>query len=179
MRRAGGGRSAIGGAFALVAALSGCSSWNPLVAVGIVSEPANKPVALAPIKASLSPRLAWQQPVGKAEGFVFRPAIFERRVYAVGADGQVSIVDEDTGRPMLKVDLKKKLSGGVEIGDGKAIVGTLKGEVIASDAAGKVLWTSAVADEVVAPAAVARNRDGVRTSDGRILRVNRHRWEPH
>src|SRR5207237_5615320 len=103
----------------LVLALGGCSTWNPLVAVGIMSEPANKPVALAPIKSSLSPRLAWQLSVGKAQGFVFRPAIFERRVYAIDAEGELSIVDEDTGRSMLKVDLKKKLSGGVEVGDGK------------------------------------------------------------
>ena len=30
-------------AIALAAALSGCSSWNPLVSIGIMSEPANKP----------------------------------------------------------------------------------------------------------------------------------------
>jgi len=159
-------------AAAVVVVLPGCSSWNPLVALGIVNEPANKPVALTPIKASLSPRIAWQQSVGKAAGFVFRPAVFERRVYAVSAEGEMTIVDEDSGRPMLKVDLKKKLSGGVEIGDGKVIVGTLKGEVIATDSSGKVLWTSSVAGEVIAPAAVSRNTVVVRTSDGRIFGLN-------
>ena len=168
------------GAAAIALAVSGCGSWNPLVALGIMNEPANKPLAIAPIKASLSPRLAWQQSVGKAQGFVFRPAVFERRVYAIAADGQMSVVDEDTGRSMLRVDLKKKLSGGVETGDGKVVIGTIKGDVIATDGAGKVLWTSAVNGEVIAPAAISRKTVVVRTSDGRIYGLNvddgKRRW---
>jgi outer membrane protein assembly factor BamB len=153
-------------------ALTGCSTWNPLVAVGIMSEPANKPTPIAPIKASLSPRIAWTQSVGKSGGYAFRPAIYERRVYAAAADGNVSIVDEDTGRSMLKIDTKKRLSGGLEIGDGHVIAGTMKGEVLALDGNGKVEWTSAVQGEVIAPAAVSRKTVVVRTSDGRIFGLN-------
>ena len=159
-------------ATALALALCGCSSWHPLESLGLVNVPANRPVALSPIKATLSPRISWQQSVGKAEDFVFRPAIFERRVYAIAADGNMSIMDEDTGRSMLKVDLKKKLSGGLEIGDGKVIAGTMKGEVIAMDSAGKVLWTAPVSGEVIAPAAVSRKTAVIRTSDGRIFGLN-------
>jgi len=169
----GGGRWGVGAAaLALTLAISGCTSWNPLVAVGIMSEPANKPVAIAPIKASLSPRIGWSQSVGKAQGFVFRPALYERRVYAISADGQLSILDEDSGRSMLKVDEKKRFSGGVEAGDGKVIAGTLKGEVVAMDVNGKVVWTANVAGEVIAPAAVARKTVVIRTSDGRIFGFN-------
>jgi outer membrane protein assembly factor BamB len=159
-------------AAALVACVPGCSSWNPLVAVGLVSEPANKPVELKPIKASLSPRVAWTQSIGKSQGYVFRPSVFERRVYAIAGDGTLAIMDEDTGRSMLKVDLKKRLSGGLEIGDGTVIAGTLKGEVIAMDSSGKVLWTSVVSGEIIAPAAVSRKTAVVRTSDGRIFGLN-------
>jgi outer membrane protein assembly factor BamB len=97
-------------ACALALALGGCSTWNPLVAVGIMSEPANQPVKLAPIKASLSPRIAWSQSVGKAQGFAFRPAISERRVYALSGDGQLSVMEEDSGRLVVKVDEKKRFS---------------------------------------------------------------------
>jgi outer membrane protein assembly factor BamB len=158
-------------ACAVALALSGCS-WNPLVAVGIMSEPANQPVKLGPIKASLSPRVAWSQSVGKAQGFAFRPAIYERRVYALSGDGQLAIMDEDSGRSMLKVDEKKRFSGGLEIGDGKVIAGTLKGEVVAMDVNGKVVWTTSVAGEVIAPAAVSRKTAVIRTSDGRIFGFN-------
>jgi outer membrane protein assembly factor BamB len=161
---------------ALIAAaallLSGCSTWNPLVAIGIMSEPANKPVELTPIQAKLSPRIAWSQSVGKAQGFVFRPAIDERRVYALAADGTLAVMDEDTGRSMLRVDEKKRFSGGLEIGDGKVFAGTLKGEVVAMDNAGKVLWTSTVAGEVIAPPSISRKTVVVRTSDGRIFGLN-------
>ena len=157
---------------ALALALPGCSTWNPLVAVGIMSEPANQPVKLAPIKASLSPRIAWSQSVGKAQGFVFRPAIHERRVYALSGDGQLSVMEEDNGRVALKVDEKKRFSGGLEVGEGKVIAGTSKGEVVAMDANGKVVWTSAIAGEVIAPAAVSRKTAVIRTSDGRIFGFN-------
>lgn len=161
---------------ALVAAaallLSACSTWNPLVAIGIMSEPANKPVDLKPIQAKLSPRIAWSQSVGKAQGFVFRPAIDERRVYAVAADGTLAIMDEDTGGSMVRIDEKKRFSGGLEIGEGKVFAGTSKGEVVAMDGAGKVLWTSSVAGEVIAPPSVSRKTVVVRTSDGRIFGLN-------
>jgi outer membrane protein assembly factor BamB len=152
-----------------LAALAGCSSWNPLVALGLKSEPAHKPTPLAPIDAKVTPRAAWSADVGKAREFVFRPDVEGGRVYAASADGMVTILEEDTGRVFARVDTKKKLSGGVEAAEGKIIVGTLKGEVVALDAAGKALWTTSVAGEVIAPASVSRKVAVVRTSDGRIF----------
>jgi len=34
---------------AVLLAAAGCSSWNPLVAIGLKSEPAHKPTPLTPI----------------------------------------------------------------------------------------------------------------------------------
>ena len=166
------GLARIGAVAAAALALAGCGSWNPLVAVGLVSEPANKPAPLAEIKASVTPRVAWTQSVGKSQGFAFRPAISDRRVYAASADGGISIIDEDSGRLVLRVETKKKLSGGLEAGDGKVIAGTLKGEVLALDLSGKELWTAPVAGEVIAPASVSRKVAVVRTADGRIFGFN-------
>jgi outer membrane protein assembly factor BamB len=110
--------------------------------------------------------------VGKSLGFVFRPAIYERRVYAISAEGQLAIMDEDSGGSMLKVDEKKRFSGGVEAADGKVVAGTLKGEVLAMDVSGKVVWTASVAGEVIAAPAISRKTAVVRTSDGRIFGFN-------
>ena len=162
----------IAAAAAACLALSGCGSWNPLVAVGLQSEPANKPTPLAEIKATVTPRVSWTASVGKSQGFAFRPAVYERRVYAASADGGISIIDEDSGRLMLRVDTKKKLSGGLDAGDGKVIAGTMKGEVLALDTSGKEVWTTSVAGEVIAPASVSRKVAVVRTADGRIFGFN-------
>jgi outer membrane protein assembly factor BamB len=167
-------------AAAALAAAAGCSSWNPLVALGLQNAPANKPTPLAPITASVTPRAVWTVAAGKSQGYSFRPVVFERRIYAAAADGTVTLIDEDTGRVMTRIDTKKRLSGGLEAGDGKIIAGTLKGEVVALDASGKALWTTSVAGEVIAPAAVGRKVAVVRTSDGRIFGLStddgKRRW---
>jgi outer membrane protein assembly factor BamB len=146
-----------------------CSSWNPLVALGIRSEVAHKPTPLEPITPSVQARVAWTAPVGKGEGFKFRPAVAEGRIHTAAADGNVTVVEEDTGRVASRAATGKKLSAGVGAGEGKVIVGTLKGEIVALDTAGKVAWTTSVAGEVIAPATVIKKVAVVRTADGRIF----------
>jgi outer membrane protein assembly factor BamB len=156
-------------ALALGVAATGCSSWNPLIALGFVSEPANKPTPLAPIKASVTPRAVWTARVGKNLGFNFRPVVQEHKIYAASGDGGISIIEEDGGKILTRIDTKKRLSGGLEVGDGKILAATMKGEVLALDADGRTLWTTSVAGEVIAPPAVSRKVAVVRTSDGRIF----------
>jgi outer membrane protein assembly factor BamB len=151
------------------AGLAGCTSWNPLIALGIMSEPAHKPTPLTPIEAKVTPRVVWSQPVGKSGGFSFRPDAEGGRVYAASSEGGISIFEEESGRVFLRTDTKKPLSGGVEVGDNRVLVGTQKGEVIAFDPAGKQVWTTSIAGEIIAPPSVSRKVAVVRTSDGRIF----------
>ena len=157
-----------------------CSSWNPLVAMGIRSEPAHKPTPLTPITSQVTLTTAWTVNVGKAGAFRFRPDIEGGRVYAVSADGHLSILEEDTGRVFTRTDTKKRLSGGVEVGDSKILLGTDKGEVLALDVTGKQLWATNVAGEVIAPPSVAGKTVIARTSDGRIFGLGsedgKRRW---
>jgi outer membrane protein assembly factor BamB len=146
-----------------------CSSYNPLVWVGIMSTPANPPTPLTPIEAKVTPRAVWTASVGKSKGYNLRPAIEQGKVYAAAADGTITVVAEDTGKQVARFETKKPISGGLEVADGRVFAGTLKGEVIALDAAGKSLWSTHLAGEVIAPASVSRNAVVVRTSDGRIF----------
>lgn len=172
------------GRFALAAAaafaIAGCGSYNPLVALGLSHEEANKPTPLAPINASVTPRIAWTTKVGKALGYYFQPAYSGGKIYAASGDGTVSVLDEDTGRVVAHFDTKKRLAGGLEVGDGLVIAGTMKGEVLAYDPAGKLMWASEVGGEVIAPAAVSGKVVVVRTSDSRILGLGaddgKRRW---
>jgi outer membrane protein assembly factor BamB len=149
-----------------------CSTYNPLKALGIMSDPANAPTPLTPITATATPRAAWTAAAGKSMGFGFLPVAEEGRVFAAAADGTVTILEEDSGRLLSRIDTKKRLSGGIEVGDGRIVVGTLKGEVIALDTSGKTQWTTSVAGEVIAPAAVSKKIVVVRTADGRIFGLN-------
>ena len=151
---------------------AGCGSWNPLVAVGIKSEPAHKPTPLTPINATVTATAAWTANVGKSGAFRFRPDIEGGRVYAAAADGNVTILEEDSGRVFTKAETKKRLSGGVEVGGSMILLGTDKGEVVALDVTGKPAWTTSVAGEVIAPPAFAGKVVVARTSDGRIFGLN-------
>jgi outer membrane protein assembly factor BamB len=146
-------------------ALAGCSSWswNPLVAVGILAEPANKPTPLGPVKSTVALKAAWSVSVGKSGGYAFRPAYEGGRIYAAAADGTITILDEDGGRVVTRIDTKKRLSGGLVATEGILIAGSLKGEVVALDLAGKSRWEAQVAGEVIAPAAVSKKVAVVRT----------------
>jgi outer membrane protein assembly factor BamB len=149
-----------------------CSTWNPLVAIGLKSEPAHKPTPLAPINARVNPTAAWTLNVGKSGAFRFRPDFEGGRIYAAAADGIVTIVEEDSGRVFARAETKKRLSGGVAVGESKILLGTDKGEVVALDVTGKPAWTTTVAGEVIAPPAVAGKVVVARTSDGRIFGLN-------
>ena len=149
-------------------ALCGCSSYNPLVALGFKSEAANKPTALAPINASANPRAIWTASVGKSRGYELKPAFSGGRIYAADADGDVTALEEDTGKVASRFETKKKISGGIELGEGIIVAGTLKGDVLAYDPAGKSIWTANVGGEIIAPPAVASRIVVVRTSDSRL-----------
>jgi outer membrane protein assembly factor BamB len=146
-----------------------CSTYNPLKALGIMSDPANPPTPLTPITATATPRAAWTAAAGKSLGFDFLAVAEDGRVYTAAGDGTVTILEEDSGRVVSRIDTKKRLSGGIEVGEGKIVVGTLKGEVIALDTSGKAQWTTSVAGEVIAPAAASKKIVVVRTADGRIF----------
>jgi len=168
-------------ALLLVAGCSTPTSYNPLRWIGVMDPPPNQPTPLTEIKAPLvAPRISWSTNVGKSGGYAFRPIVEKNRVFAASADGNVSILEETSGKVLAKVDTKKKLSAGVEVGDDKIIVGTAKGEVLAVRSDGSQAWSAQVTGEVIAPASVSRKVVVVRTSDGRIYGFNledgKRRW---
>ena len=161
-------RAALAAAIAATA-LAGCVSYNPLELFGLAAKPAHPPTPLAPFTAQVTPKAVWTVPVGKSGGYAFRPDAEGGRIYAASSEGAITIVDEETGRVFTKSDTKKKLSGGVEVGDNKIFVATSKGEIIAHDVTGKQTWSTSVAGEVISPPSVSRKVAVVRTSDGRIF----------
>ncbi|MBL0141472.1 MAG: outer membrane protein assembly factor BamB [Betaproteobacteria bacterium] len=147
-------------------ALAGCSYF------GIFQDEIKKPMALTEIRATVTPRVAWSASVGKSGAYKFFPKVEGERVVAVAADGTITLIERETGRVVTRVDTGRKLSSGAGATADLVFVGTIKGEVIALDAAGKEKWVANVGGEALAPLVVAGNRGIARTSDGRLYALS-------
>jgi len=165
------GRAALA---ACALALGGCGYF------GWFKSADEKPMPLAEIRATVTPRVAWSASVGRAGEFKFFPRLEAGRVFTAAADGTVTVLDAESGRQAARFDAGRKLSSGAG-GQGETIVvGTIKGEVAAFDLAGKSLWVANVGGEVLAPVVVAGATAVVRTADGRIFALGladgKRRW---
>ena len=167
-------------AFSVVAlaALSGCGtfgggnssggSWFS----GWFGGGGKKPVVLAEMKND-TVTIAWTAYTGKSGGYLFAPAFADKLVYVAGHDGTLTALADEGGRIVTRIDAKAKLSGGVGAAENIVVVASNKGEVLAFDPAGRSLWKSSVAGEVLAPPSVMAANVIVRTADGRIFALNR------
>lgn len=170
------------GALLLAGAVAGCSTvgdavdkLNPFTP----SAPKVKAAELAPIEASAQLRVLWQANVGSAGEFVFTPAVVGNAVFAAAKDG--SIVRLEEGRQIWRVAAGQVLSGGVGADAKLVVVGTLKGDVLAFDAAtGQEVWKARATSEVLAAPALNGGLVIVRSGDSRIFGFDaadgRRRW---
>lgn len=146
------------------------TSWMssiPVPSFAWLTGGSHKPGPLPTLNATVTPRIDWQQNVGKA-GPGFAPAITPSAIYAAATDGTLVRVDPATGRVEWKVSAGAALSAGPGAGASLVVVGTGKGDVLAFDAEGKPRWTARVSSEVIAPPRVADDIVIVFSGDGRI-----------
>jgi outer membrane protein assembly factor BamB len=166
-------------ALALVS-IAACSTIGDTYDRWFGSRPAAKPAPLAVFKATAQTRIAWQGSAGPAERTVFFPALTGTTVYAAGAAGQIVGFDTRTGKPVSRLTIGQRLSGGVAASGSLVLVGTAKGEVLAYEAGGKQLWKTQLAGEVLAPPAVEGTLVAVRAGDGRVYGLDaltgKQRW---
>jgi len=126
-----------------------------------------KPGPLPALNATVTPRINWQQAVGKAAPGI-APAVTTNAVYAASSDGTLMRLDTATGRVVWRASAGKPLSAGPGASDDLVVVGTEKGEVLAFDADGKPLWTARVTSELIAPPRISDKVVIVFSGDGRI-----------
>jgi outer membrane protein assembly factor BamB len=135
-------------------------------------ELADPPAELVEFKASIQPKVMWSYKIGAAEDYDFAAATESGSVYVASASGEVAKLDAGNGKPVWRISTGEKLSGGVGLGPDLVLVGTPKGQVIAYNQSGKLLWKSKVSSEVLS---VPRVDDGVvvvRCGDSRIFGIN-------
>lgn len=135
-------------------------------------ELADPPAELVEFKASIQPKVMWSYKIGAAEDYDFAAATESGSVYVASASGEIAKLDAGNGKPAWRISAGEKLSGGVGLGPDLVLVGTPKGQVIAYNQSGKLLWKSKVSSEVLS---VPRVDDGVvvvRCGDSRIFGIN-------
>lgn len=151
------------------------TSWIPQIPVpsfAWLTGGSHKPGPLPTLTATVTPRIIWQQGVGKA-GPGIAPAITPSAVYAASVDGTLMRLDPASGRVEWKVSAGQPLSAGPGAADGIIVVGTSKGDVLAFDDNGKTLWNARVSSEVIAPPRLSENVVVVFSGDGRIYGLAR------
>lgn len=135
---------------------------------------------LPEIKVSVTLRTLWRASAGSSGGAVFSPAVAKGSVFAAAEDGTVSRFDGASGREIWRVGAGERLSAGVGSDGDFAVVATGKGDVIAFNGEGVLLWKSRVTSEVLATPVVTGDLVLVRSTDSRIYALNakdgKRRW---
>lgn len=165
-------------ALSAVLLLSGCISLDSLNPFSS-STPKAKVKPLPAFEANAAVSTLWQAKIGEAGNYSLTPALVDASVFVAAADGSVARLDQ--GRQVWRTATGQPISGGVG-SDGKLVaVGTSQGDVLALDAAsGKILWTTRVSSEVLAPPVIADDLVVVRSGDARIAGLEaadgKRRW---
>ncbi|MEJ7808479.1 MAG: PQQ-binding-like beta-propeller repeat protein, partial [Telluria sp.] len=151
--------------------MAGCSTLSSLNPFGSKSK-GNPPAPLVELKGSMAVRTAWKLDMGRANNYVFTPAIVGNTVVLAGAGGSLARVDAASGRQLWRIATGTGLTAGVG-SDGKLIaVGGTKGQVLAFDMDGKSLWKAQASSEVLSSPLVAEGVVVVRSIDNRIVALD-------
>lgn len=163
-------------AICLISILSACSSLSDLktdISESIFGrEEENPPAELEDIQPSVTAKVLWSARVSEAEGYEFFPVADIGSVFAVGASGEIVKLDAKTGAQQWRIDTNEKISGGVGVGAGLVLAGTSKGQVLAYDLTGKLVWKSQVSTEILSAPKASDDVVVVRAGDSKIFGLN-------
>jgi outer membrane protein assembly factor BamB len=114
----------------------------------------------------------WKVKLAESKTAVFYPVYDGGGLYVADENGLLARLDAGSGEKAWQIDTDKRLSGGVGIGEGLILLGTYKGEVLAFDESGNLLWQAQVSSEILSPPHVDSGIVVVRTGDGRLFGLN-------
>ena len=182
-------------ALAAALLLGGCQmfSWLPWVDGDKKDEDDDKdrdePAELVDFAAEADVERVWRAKIGRGLGrkqVRLLPLAIADRLYAADGYGQVVALDrftgkqiwsarvgEPQGKPFYKFWDRRDpafVTGGVGGGDGRVLIGTTRGELIALAVGdGAELWRTTVSSEVLAPPASTAGAVFAQTADGRLV----------
>lgn len=160
--------------------LQGCQTVGNLYQGWFGSAPKQKAAELVQFQPRATLRVVWQGSTGAAQRSVFYPAVGGNAVYAASASGRIVAYGASGGGLQSQFEAGTPLSGGVGLAGGLVLAGTAKGEVLAFEPSGKLVWKVQLSGEVLAPPAGGDGLIVVRTADGRIYGLSavdgKQRW---
>lgn len=140
------------------------------------------PAPLPDFEAVVSPGMEWTRNTGSGTGrfyVLLDPLLHDGVIFVTDAEGDVTAVDAQDGRPVWSTDLGVPVTGGVGGGDEVVAVGTAKGEVIALHSeSGELLWRRQLSSEVMALSETSQGLIIARTNDGRVHALHAETGEP-
>jgi len=138
------------------------------------------PEELEALKAKDEIPMLWKQRVGESEIARFQIAYANEAILVADEKGQLTSLDPRSGDVDWTVKTKHHFSGGVGAGEGKILIGTSKGEVLAYNEEGQSLWTAQVSSEILSPPQIHKDIVIVRTVDARVYGLDAingtHKW---
>lgn len=152
----------------MLALMAGCSTLNSLNPFSSKSK-TNDPAPLVELKGSMAVRTAWKLDMGKANNYMFTPAIVGNTLVLAGGDGSLARVEAANGHPLWRIKAPVGLTAGVGSDGNTIVVGGDKGAVLAYDMDGKPLWTAQASSEVLSSPVVGEGVVVVRSIDNRIV----------
>lgn len=146
------------------------------------------PTVLVSFEPEVSISKLWSSSIGRGLGDKYlkiNPIVADERIFVADAYGLVEARNRNDGKKIWQIRVGSPdgkgvfafnerrdvsfLSGGVGVGKGLAVVGTIHGEVIALNVDdGSEVWRARVSSEILAPPAVDGGLVAVQVGDGRI-----------
>ena len=152
----------------VMALMTGCSTLSSLNPFGSKSK-GNEPAPLVELKGTMAVRTAWKLDIGKAQDYVFAPALVDNTLVVAGADGAIARVEAASGRQLWRIKADTGLTAGVGSDGSMIVVGGAKGTVLSFDMDGKALWKAQASSEVLSSPVVGQGMVVVRSLDNRII----------
>ena len=149
---------------------------------------AQEPAKLVDFEAEAVIKQLWRAKVGEGLGRKYlrlTPVVVADRVFAADGYGHVVAVERFTGKRLWQARVGKPdksgfrfwdrrdpsfVSGGVGVGEGRVLLGTIRGEVIALAVGdGSELWRTQLSSEVLAPPVAWQDVVIAQTADDRLI----------
>lgn len=156
------------GMMAVLTGLSGCSTLSSLNPFASKSK-GNLPAPLVELKGTMAVRTAWKLDIGKAQDYMFSPALAGNTVVVAAADGAIARVEAATGKVLWRIKADTRLTAGVGTDGNVIVVGGDKGMLLCFNMDGKLLWKMQLSSEILSAPVVADGIVVARSIDNRIV----------